>query len=339
MEKFWAFLKYYKNADKLDVRLQLQEYLKNFQTIEDFRVVEPEINEMLKRSNELCGENGGYKSMLQRHRSSSESDRTKVIERQNDNQIHNNAYLRNRLATGTNNHMASVMINSRYERNVGGNGTNNSGACSTVNQHRRTGSFGNNMNVRTRSGSLGNKPPQVVTGLPFNNKGAGRGSRSGSRGRGGGSGSDNAKIRISNSNLNDGEEDKNTIDILSSSVGSVTDLNSGMPPASTTTIVTANIMITPVALGNEQHCHQQQSAIASTPIETTIAKVSKRKVPASGNLSILSSSLARNHLTNISNKTTTTSTSSVLSKNSNSSSGNSSSSSSSSGTASTAVSK
>ncbi|XP_034952320.1 la-related protein 1B isoform X2 [Chelonus insularis] len=45
LEKFWAFLKYYEHSDKLCVDPKLQEYLSNFKSIEDFRVVEPQINE------------------------------------------------------------------------------------------------------------------------------------------------------------------------------------------------------------------------------------------------------------------------------------------------------
>lgn len=48
MEKFWAFLKYYKNAPKLAVDPKLKEHLDKFKSIEDFRVLEPQINEMLE---------------------------------------------------------------------------------------------------------------------------------------------------------------------------------------------------------------------------------------------------------------------------------------------------
>lgn len=41
LEKFWAFLKYYKGSRKLTVDPKLKEYLENFKTIEDFRVVQP----------------------------------------------------------------------------------------------------------------------------------------------------------------------------------------------------------------------------------------------------------------------------------------------------------
>ncbi|XP_044593538.1 la-related protein 1B isoform X2 [Cotesia glomerata] len=40
LEKFWAFMKYYKHAKELCVEPKLQEYLSNFKSIEDFRVVE-----------------------------------------------------------------------------------------------------------------------------------------------------------------------------------------------------------------------------------------------------------------------------------------------------------
>lgn len=48
LEKFWAFLKYYKHSSDLQVNATLKQYLIKFKNIEDFRVVEPQINEMLK---------------------------------------------------------------------------------------------------------------------------------------------------------------------------------------------------------------------------------------------------------------------------------------------------
>jgi la-related protein 1 len=48
LEKFWAFMKYYKNSEQLEVGDKLQGYLNQFITIEDFRVEDPEINEMLQ---------------------------------------------------------------------------------------------------------------------------------------------------------------------------------------------------------------------------------------------------------------------------------------------------
>ncbi|KAI4487014.1 hypothetical protein M0802_012114 [Mischocyttarus mexicanus] len=48
LEKFWAFLKYYKNSDSLHIDPKLQNYLSKFNSIEDFRVEEPQINEMLQ---------------------------------------------------------------------------------------------------------------------------------------------------------------------------------------------------------------------------------------------------------------------------------------------------
>lgn len=43
LEKFWAFLKYYKHSDQLHVDSKLKEYLSKFQSIEDFRVVKVSI--------------------------------------------------------------------------------------------------------------------------------------------------------------------------------------------------------------------------------------------------------------------------------------------------------
>ncbi|XP_015127084.1 la-related protein 1B isoform X2 [Diachasma alloeum] len=80
LEKFWAFLKYYKNSDKLHVEPKLEEYLSKFKNIEDFRVVEPQINEMLqgfgsnlrpvanKRRNRSVSESGGEASPTSRVR-------------------------------------------------------------------------------------------------------------------------------------------------------------------------------------------------------------------------------------------------------------------------------
>ncbi|XP_046599348.1 la-related protein 1B isoform X1 [Neodiprion lecontei] len=69
LEKFWAFMKYYKHAEKLYVESKLQEYVSKFKSIEDFRVVEPQINEMLQ------GFSGNLRSqaMKRRNRSVSES--------------------------------------------------------------------------------------------------------------------------------------------------------------------------------------------------------------------------------------------------------------------------
>lgn len=66
LEKFWAFMKYYKNAPKLNVDKKLEGMLSQFKTIEDFRVVEPEIDEMIG--------NLKQNSNKRRHRSMSESE-------------------------------------------------------------------------------------------------------------------------------------------------------------------------------------------------------------------------------------------------------------------------
>ncbi|XP_076261791.1 la related protein isoform X2 [Rhynchophorus ferrugineus] len=48
LEKFWAFLKYYKHGSHLSINPTLRKYLSKFKTIEDFRVVEPRINEIFQ---------------------------------------------------------------------------------------------------------------------------------------------------------------------------------------------------------------------------------------------------------------------------------------------------
>lgn len=69
LEKFWAFLKYYKHADKLNVEPRLKEHLSKFKTIEDFRVLEPQINELLEGVGNLR-----QSPDKRRHRSHSESE-------------------------------------------------------------------------------------------------------------------------------------------------------------------------------------------------------------------------------------------------------------------------
>lgn len=166
LEKFWAFLKYYKNADKLEVQPTLKEYLKRFKTIEDFRVVEPEINEMLQGVGSLSrGRN------FQRHRSVSESDGTKVIiagnnRRPNTTITNRSDYVGNRVQHPQNQQHQQQQHHQQYQ---GGN------------NRRRTGSFGSGT-VRVRSGSLGNKP-QIA------NRNYHYGSRNDLRRSGGGSGS------------------------------------------------------------------------------------------------------------------------------------------------------
>ncbi|KAJ2941738.1 hypothetical protein O0L34_g10545 [Tuta absoluta] len=65
LEKFWAFLKYYKHASALQVDERLAKHLEQFRTVDDFRVLEPQLNELL----------GSNSSSAVRARSVSESDR------------------------------------------------------------------------------------------------------------------------------------------------------------------------------------------------------------------------------------------------------------------------
>lgn len=81
IEKFWAFLKYYKNSDQLEVGDKLQGYLNRFKTIDDFRVDEPELNNA-ENAQQGAGslKSGGKK----RHRSSSENDTAAAVATTND---------------------------------------------------------------------------------------------------------------------------------------------------------------------------------------------------------------------------------------------------------------
>lgn len=47
LEKFWAFIKYYKGGNQPEIQPQLQEYLDKFKTIEDFRVLRPQLDEIV----------------------------------------------------------------------------------------------------------------------------------------------------------------------------------------------------------------------------------------------------------------------------------------------------
>ncbi|XP_017478907.1 PREDICTED: la-related protein 1 [Rhagoletis zephyria] len=151
LEKFWAFLKYYKNADKLTVKPKLAEYLKKFKTIEDFRVVEPEINEMLQGVGSLSrGRN------LNRLRSVSESDGTAVVAaggRKPNTTISNRSdYVGNR---------PQYQQQQQQHHQQQHNNQQSGNYANFSSNRRRTGSFGSGT-VRVRSGSLGNKP-QVVS--------------------------------------------------------------------------------------------------------------------------------------------------------------------------------
>uniref|UniRef100_A0A1Y1KRZ8 La-related protein 1 n=1 Tax=Photinus pyralis TaxID=7054 RepID=A0A1Y1KRZ8_PHOPY len=68
LEKFWAFLKYYKHSSDLQVNPTLKQFLSKFKSVEDFRVVEPQINEMLRRHN------GGRSQWHQKNRNRSMSE-------------------------------------------------------------------------------------------------------------------------------------------------------------------------------------------------------------------------------------------------------------------------
>ncbi|XP_039762805.1 la-related protein 1 isoform X2 [Pararge aegeria] len=83
IEKFWAFLKYYKHAAALQVEPKLQAHLAKFKSIEDFRVLEPQLNELLASQGPSGPGRGPHARPYDRHRSVSESERTQQTYRNN----------------------------------------------------------------------------------------------------------------------------------------------------------------------------------------------------------------------------------------------------------------
>ncbi|XP_070499859.1 la-related protein 1 [Chironomus tepperi] len=80
LEKFWAFMKYYKNSDQLEVGDKLCGYLSKFKTIDDFRVDEPDENDVQSGAGSLKQTQQGGKK---RHRTTSDTNDT-TITAQND---------------------------------------------------------------------------------------------------------------------------------------------------------------------------------------------------------------------------------------------------------------
>ncbi|CAH0731115.1 unnamed protein product, partial [Brenthis ino] len=78
LEKFWAFLKYYKHAGALQVEPKLQAHLSKFKSIEDFRVLEPQLNELLASQGAAGAGRGPHARPYDRHRSVSESERSRA---------------------------------------------------------------------------------------------------------------------------------------------------------------------------------------------------------------------------------------------------------------------
>jgi hypothetical protein len=81
IEKFWAFMKYYKNSDQLEIGEKLNGYLNKFKTIDDFRVDEPEVNDVQGAGSlNKAQQQGGNKK---RHRTSSENENATTTTAQN----------------------------------------------------------------------------------------------------------------------------------------------------------------------------------------------------------------------------------------------------------------
>lgn len=149
-------MKYYKNAEKLNIEPVLKGYLSKFKTIEDFRVVEPELNEMLQGVGSL-----NRSKFLHRHRSVSESEGVAVAgnskyHRPNTTITNRSDYIgpQTNSSTSSSNAATSSRNANQYQHQPQYQPNSNN------NNRRRTGSFGSGT-VRIRSGSLGNKP-QVV---------------------------------------------------------------------------------------------------------------------------------------------------------------------------------
>ncbi|XP_055605273.1 la-related protein 1-like [Uranotaenia lowii] len=155
LEKFWAFLKYYKNASKMSVEPKLKEHLDKFKSIEDFRVVEPQINEMLEGV-------GNLKSSpsKRRPRSVSESEGVTAVAGPSHVRRSNNVGVSGS-AGSYNQHQYS-----RKRCDSAGNRMVDVSNRPSPSQRIRTGSFGDGaakvMSGRPRSGSAGNKVVRVT---------------------------------------------------------------------------------------------------------------------------------------------------------------------------------
>lgn len=150
LEKFWAFLKYYKNATKLRVDPKLEEFLSKFKTIEDFRVVEPQLDEMLQGVGNLKAS-----PTKRRHRSISESEfvlTTRSVRRTSGGRQNNDGNNCGSSYSGS--------YQNRYRCESIGNQSNTS-------QRDRADSFIGGGN-RTRSGSMGNKYQTAKSNNPNN---------------------------------------------------------------------------------------------------------------------------------------------------------------------------
>lgn len=161
LEKFWAFRKYYKRTEELNVEHRLNEALAKYKTIEDFRVLEPEINEMLQGVGNLR-----QSPDKRRHRSYSESEgyvpvgTVGSVGSNSSNSgrrfhQHNHQYANYRDHSNSN----ESSTNRKRSGSYGNRPQVASGSSSNAsNSHRnRAGSFGS----RYRSGSFGNKNVNV----------------------------------------------------------------------------------------------------------------------------------------------------------------------------------
>ncbi|XP_052899598.1 la-related protein 1 [Anopheles moucheti] len=170
LEKFWAFQKYYKNASKLSINPKLKEYLDKFKSIEDFRVLEPQINEMLEGVGNLkpC-------QAKRRPRSVSESEGVAVVVGSAPGPSHagggGHPYQAGGSRRGGGSSGASTSSHSNTGHYASRNRCDSTGNKTVEVSNRlrtRAGSFGDSAQVmRRRSGSAGNRVVRT-----FNNPGS-----------------------------------------------------------------------------------------------------------------------------------------------------------------------
>lgn len=133
LEKFWAFMKYYKHASALQVDPKLQGYVSKFKSIEDFRVLEPQLNELLASQGGLAPGRGPHARPYDRHRSVSESDRAHA---------HGHAQTIHTAYNAHNTHSAHAAHRNHYSRPAAVQ-TSNPGSSNSNNSNRgRAGSCG-----------------------------------------------------------------------------------------------------------------------------------------------------------------------------------------------------
>ncbi|XP_063371853.1 la-related protein 1 [Cydia amplana] len=170
LEKFWAFLKYYKHAGALQVEPKLQGYLAKFKSIEDFRVLEPQLNELLAAQGPAAPGRGPHARPYDRHRSVSESERNHASRPFSRPAPANNSNSNNNRGRAGSCGSQSVVANARPRRD--NNNRGRAGSCGSKSvvanarprreythtyTHAHTHTHNNSNNNRGRAGSCGSQ--------------------------------------------------------------------------------------------------------------------------------------------------------------------------------------